>query len=54
VTAMVARGLAQERLFTYGFAFKGKEVLIAGGPAHRSFHAAGASPSSAGSSPAGA
>lgn len=54
VTAMVARGLAQERLFTYGFAFKGKEVLIAGGPAHRSCHAAGASPSSAGSSPAGA
>ena len=54
VTAMVARGLAQERLFTYGFAFKGKEVLIAGGPAYRSCPAAGASPSSAGSSPAGA
>ena len=54
VTALVARGLAQERLFTYGFAFKGKEVLIAGGPAYRSCPAAGASPSSAGSSPAGA
>ena len=32
VAALEARGVPKERIFTYGFAFKGKEVLIEGGP----------------------
>ncbi len=31
-TELVARGIPKNRIFTYGFAFRGKEVLIGGGP----------------------
>ena len=30
-TELVARGIPKNRIFTYGIAFRGKEVLIGGG-----------------------